>query len=346
MKQIVMTFLLVGVLLSACETDFEVNAPWQETTIVYGLLDQSIDTQEVVIYKAFLGPENAYVMANNPDSIFYEESELQVYLFGLDGVDTMQKIPLTYTLTDDRENGIFSTDYSVVYATTEQLDVSLHYHLWVHNIKTGNIVTSNTKLIEPLDISFGFTNEVTFYKNGEYRDYYLRWESSKNGLVYQPGLRFYYYEKDLNTGVVERNYKDWVFSEISANSTNGGGDMEIKINGQSFYYFVKNSIETNNQVQRINAKELEDGFPESDYWNGGVDFTFVVGGEEVAQYIGINNLPNLVFQDAPTYTNIENGVGVFSSRLHAIQEGKELDFLSLKELSTGDITEELNFLHP
>ena len=346
MKQILISFLLIGFLISACETDFEVNAPWQETTIVYALLDQSIDTQEVLIYKGFLGPESAYVMAEHSDSIFYNEDELEVYLFGIYGVDTVQKILLAYSLTDEREEGVFSTDYSVVYTTTEQLDDSLDYHLFIENVNTGKVVSSNTKLVAPLDISTGFTNEVTFYKNGEYRDYYLRWESSKNGLIYQPGVRFYYYEKDLKTGVVERQSKDWFFSEMFAESTVGNQNMEIKINGQSFYYFVKNSIEVNDYTQRINAKDLEDGFPDSDYWKGGIDFTFVVGGNEIAQYIEINNLPNLVFQDAPTYTNIENGVGIFSSRLHVVQEGKELDFLSLKELSTGGITNELNFLHP
>lgn len=346
MKQIGMGFLLLAVLLTACETDFEVNATWEETTIVYGLLDQSVDTQEIIIYKAFLGEESAYVMAQEADSIFYAEEELEVFLFGLKGTDTLQNISLDYTLAEGREEGIFSTDYSVVYTTTEQLDASLKYHLWIHNVKTGHIVTSHTNLVQPLDINAGFTNEVTFYKNGEYRDYRLRWESSKHGLIYQPALRFYYHEKNVNSGEVVRKHIDWSYPQMYVESNNGNEDMEAVFSGQSFYYFVLNGLEESSSLHRINAKELEDGFPESDFWTGGIDFLFVVGGEEVAQYIEINNLPNLVFQDPPTYTNIENGVGIFSSRLHASQEGKELDFLSLKELAEGDLTEDLNFLHP
>ena len=48
-------FLLViflGILFS-CETDFDVNAPWQETAVIYGLLDQTLDTQRIIIYKSF-----------------------------------------------------------------------------------------------------------------------------------------------------------------------------------------------------------------------------------------------------------------------------------------------------
>ena len=32
-------------LFSACETDFNVNADWEETTVVFGLLDASDENQ-------------------------------------------------------------------------------------------------------------------------------------------------------------------------------------------------------------------------------------------------------------------------------------------------------------
>ena len=40
-------------LFSACETDFDVNAEWEETTVVFGLLDDSKDIQYIKINKAF-----------------------------------------------------------------------------------------------------------------------------------------------------------------------------------------------------------------------------------------------------------------------------------------------------
>ena len=73
---------------------------------------------------------------------------------------------------------------------------------------------------------------------------------------------------------------------------------------------------------------------------------FLVGGEAIAQYIEINNLPSVIFQDPPIYTNIENGKGVFSSRLHAESLGKYLDIPTLDELANGDVTDELNFIEP
>ena len=56
-----------------------------------------------------------------------------------------------------------------------------------------------------------------------------------------------------------------------------------------------------------------------------------------------NFLPELIDK---TYTNIENGIGVFSSRLNAESQGKFLDIPTLNELANGDITSELNFIEP
>ena len=89
----------------ACETDFEVNAPWKETAIIYGLLDQTVDTQRVIIFKSFLGQESAFTMAQEADSFYYSKDDLEVFLYGLDNDgDTIQEIELKYHLTNNRFN--------------------------------------------------------------------------------------------------------------------------------------------------------------------------------------------------------------------------------------------------
>jgi hypothetical protein len=74
MKISLLLIFTAFLIFTSCETDFDVNADWKETTVVYGLLDQSIDTQSVIIYKAFLGNESAYVLAQEADSIYYGEN--------------------------------------------------------------------------------------------------------------------------------------------------------------------------------------------------------------------------------------------------------------------------------
>lgn len=345
------TLLLFSVLLFifSCDSDFDVNADWKESMVVYGLLDQSVDTQKVIIYKAFLGNQSAYALAQEIDSIYYGENDLEVFLYGLDGEDTIQTIALNYTETNNRNHSgsdtIFSLEKSVEYTTTEKLDPELVYHFYALNLNSGNEVRSSTSLISPLDINEGF-GDVIFFKNNQYRTYKLKWKSSANAISYKPILRFYYIEKDIFTGEVSYKFIEKEYAEQSSVNANGGQQMELGISGESFYYFVKNSISPNENVERINAQELDDGVSSSDNWLGGIEFRFVVGGEEISQYISINNLPNLLFQDPPTYTNIENGLGIFSSRLNASLSYKKLEVQSLSELSSGETTNELGFIVP
>ena len=60
MKYILQILLLLS-FITACETDFDVNAPYQDITIVYGILDIDDSISYVKINKAFLGEGDAIV---------------------------------------------------------------------------------------------------------------------------------------------------------------------------------------------------------------------------------------------------------------------------------------------
>ena len=61
MKKIL--FLLSAILLFSCETEFEINADWQELMVVHGILDQSQGEQFVRVNKAFLGDGGNYLLS-------------------------------------------------------------------------------------------------------------------------------------------------------------------------------------------------------------------------------------------------------------------------------------------
>ncbi|MBL4656314.1 MAG: hypothetical protein JKY33_10880 [Bacteroidia bacterium] len=74
------SILLLGLLtmFSACETDFEVNAPWKDITIVYGLLNQNDSVHFIKITKAFLVEGNALDTAQVAGYSQYDDSEIDV----------------------------------------------------------------------------------------------------------------------------------------------------------------------------------------------------------------------------------------------------------------------------
>ena len=83
MKYLLLLLSLFTALFFGCKTDFEVNAPWKETTVIFGLLDQTQKVQMIKINKAFLGEGDANQFAQNPDSTNYDPNDLEVKLFQL-----------------------------------------------------------------------------------------------------------------------------------------------------------------------------------------------------------------------------------------------------------------------
>ena len=115
MKKLTFIFLISSILFSSCETDFNVNADWKEVTVVYGLLDQNRDKQYVRINKAFLGNENAYVMASESDSINYNPNNLEVKIEKLSISGNVLETKILSDTIMFKEDGLFSVEENIVY---------------------------------------------------------------------------------------------------------------------------------------------------------------------------------------------------------------------------------------
>ena len=150
-------YLILGVytmLFSACETDFDVNAEWEETTVVFGLLDASDENQlqKIKISKAFLGNMDAYQMAQYSDSINYGVDELDVKIYKWDFNQIEDSVELIAVPTY-RDGEIFY-DSIIVYQfdnVNSFLQKGYEYDLVVKNNKSGNLVSSRTKIVTGFD---------------------------------------------------------------------------------------------------------------------------------------------------------------------------------------------------
>ena len=123
-------------LFPSCETDFDVNAAWEETTVVFGLLDAGKELQQIKIGRAFLGEMDALQMAQHADSTNYPDSVLDVKIYKWNGTALQDSISLTYS-TIVRDGDIFN-DNIVVYefpSDALSLERNHNYELVVKNKK-------------------------------------------------------------------------------------------------------------------------------------------------------------------------------------------------------------------
>ena len=168
MKKKYLILSVFAIVFTACETDLDVNATWEEVTIVYGLLDagDGKEVQQIKISKAFLGNMDALQMAQYADSINFGEGELDVKVIRIKSNGNTDTITLLEVPTV-RNEGDFNDSIRVY--TFENEDDFLKtnyavYELLIKNTITGNTVSSKTRIISGFDFDNVF-NSFCVYCN-------------------------------------------------------------------------------------------------------------------------------------------------------------------------------------
>ena len=316
-------FFLFIILFSSCETDFDVNAQWEEVTIVYGLIDPNIEDQLIKINKAFLGEGDALQMASIADSSNYNPSDLLVRIHRIrqqafNQYDTISSVTLNDTILD-KDDGLFSTDNNIIYTFKKPssfYNTNSLYALEIINLISGHKVTSQTEIIntfsfESLNPSF----EWGLY-NGDlpdslkFRTKNIEWQPSTNGVIYQLDIVINYIENNDTINL------PWSQPLVEYTS----GNMSLKIKGDQFFQFLTTNLTNNTPKQFLN-----------------LDLVMTVGSDDLKTYINVNKPFSGIVQERPVFSNINNGVGLYSSRF-------TYDDIKGIELTNGTINYMINDL--
>lgn len=333
-KYLIAVTFLSTTLFNACKTDIDVIAPYKEIAVVYGLLDISQPIQYIKINKVFLGKGDAYAMAQNPDSINFVPEDMIVTLEKYNEGSLIGTSTLYDTIIPGGEAGDFSKEKNIIYATNEPLQNDFTYKLKIENKKTGYKAEANTKIINNITIpsastiiSFvGSDNKYTPKNN-------FRWNSQKNGKIYELSLRIHYKEFNIGNDTVYK-YVDWPFNPQYSATTEGGEEMKKVVNGEDFFVFmqsIKDIHFSDNSKKRIAYR---------------AQMLITAGGEDLQIYKDLNAPYSSNFQEKPIYTNVKNGIGIFSTRITTYAAPIPFNSYTINELVNGKYTSDLGFIRP
>ena len=303
MKKIfTVTSILVFILIS-CDTEIDVNAQWQETTVMYGLLDASVDTQYIMINKAFLAEGDAMIMAQYSDSLNFNPNHLEVQLHKLTflpflgSYDTLMSITLDTTLLE-KEDGLFAVDNNIIFRAVVPsgfIRDDYMYGISVNNLRSGNRVSSITEVISKFSFSdFNSAYKIGFYSPGQpdslkFKSKTMRWGDVTNGTIYQLSVRFNYLEDGILKSLL------WNQEQVEES---GSSVMQVQLEGAKFFNFLALNLSQENLLRQF----------------VNLDLIITVGTENLATYIKVNEPLTGISQQRPVFTNIYNGIGIFSSR--------------------------------
>lgn len=311
MKRLFLFLLLLSissVAFQSCETDFDVTAPYKDITVVYGLISQNDSVHYIKINKAFIGEGNKLEYAQNEDSSSYGNN-LEVILREYKNENGLRTFSFDTTTVYDKEPGLFYAPKQVVYksAFTIPDDKEMEYRLEIRNKITGKIISAETRLISNFNVESPRPGQrsINFATEGSVQR--IKWTSAKNGKRYNVSIRFWFDEIMAVTKDTVPRYIDWTFSSIKSSTIQGGEPLEIQYAPATFFNMCKTLI----------PYKGNGGLSEGDVSKrlaNYVEVLFAVAADDLNTYVEVNEPSSGIVQDKPDYTNIENGIGLFSSR--------------------------------
>ena len=320
-------------LLNACSEDIDLTAPYQETAAIYGLLNANDSVQYIRVSKAFLGDGNVYVMAQQVDSVVYGDI-LDVKIERIKNSVVLETFNLTRVTIIPKDSGTFYYPGQVYYKVDRPItDANSSYWLTVRNTQTGYVAKSTTNLIPDITMKVNspLYNATTDADFATQLPITYKFNATANSRVFDMEIVFRYREIDPSGSV---SYKSVTipFNEQFANPTE---EVDFQYYRPDFLVALGQSIPV---VQGVVRK--------IDQLPGGVkpvEYRFYCGTEDLYTYYQITQPSSGIVQERPLFTTIENGVGIFTSRLiHS--EFRNLSGNTKAVMDTSRFTRDLNFV--
>lgn len=329
----------------SCKTDFELFAPYDDIPVIFGMLDQTVDTQFVKINKTYRGDGDNTQYARINDSVLFKNVSARVDEI-VNG-NIVNSYPLNETWKKV-EPGIFYGDSQKVYyflTPGSGLNVNAEYKLEINIDEGRKSVSAKTKLVEDFAFKATFINKGFSGYNfagtnssitNQYPKFNVEWTSGKGGTRYEASLRFYY--EEYNQNGIELKYLDWFLGTKKTINDRGGEDMRVEIIGDAFYKMIASKLANYPNESNVTQRKFKR-----------IEFRVAAAGEDLATYMEVNEPSNSIVTNRPSFTNIDGGIGVFSSRYNLILSEINtlgpltLNTSSLNELYNGQYTAGLKF---
>ena len=322
----------ISLLFTSCETDFDTTADYKDITIVYGLLNQNDTVHFFRINKAFLGDGNALEYARIEDSNSYG-NKINVKLIGIDKSGNEVQLVQCDTITVNTiDSGLFYYPSHLMYKGLGKLDPANKYKLVITNNESGKIVQAETSLCNDFEVTQpNFYTKNLGFKRNNLNPQNFTWRSGVNGKRYKLVLHFYFKEKSADTDTITRII-DWVFPEQITNSLRGNEAMSVSYKNESFYALCNNLIPYADAAkeEKVHGRVAEQ-----------VVMEFIVTGTEFSTYVDVNGETSGLLTEKPVYTNIQNGLGVFSSAFKKfislkIDDNTKIDLFNTTEIKFAE----------
>jgi len=331
-------------IISSCNEEVDMIGDFEETAIVYGLLDKAETTHFIKITRAFIGPGNSLEIAQIPDSSYFNQIDATI-TERINGVET-RVWTLQDTIVENKEtNGAFYAPTQKLYYFTTTTSAPLNDNgLYTLNVSVNGgefEIAGITELVSGINTTAdGQSYRFDFVENpGVFQQKAISVNVGNSSIV-NTTLEVFYKEFETGVDTTLRSFK-WNLGEYAVTPQ---GSQSFTVVGRSFYELMKASVSSNSAIDKRQMYSVK---------------IIVTGGaEDLYNYMSVNQPSSSLAQNKPTFTNLtatndHKVIGIFSSRrTYTIEkffinpDNSALRMMAQKsvvELCTGAITGDLHF---
>lgn len=306
-----LVLVLYAVGLTSCDNELNVAAEWEETAVIYGLLNPTDENQYIRIQRTYLDEKRGAMMFSSiPDSLYFDT--LSVTIDEYDNGSYVQ----TFTLKRvdgnliglPKDSGTFTNDVNYLYEMSDPVRASNFFHDYSYVIKvfhpgSGYLATANAVSMGQAEMSSPvseFVSEI-FLSSNEKHSVLVKYQEGKHVMAYDMVMKVYIEEID-KADTTQRITKviDWRMLTENLTTSLSGYNQERKIiYSQGFFNTLGAQLEVDPTIYRRLLS---------------FDLLLYGYAEDVHTYINVNKPSIGIVQKKPEFTNINNGIGLFSSR--------------------------------
>jgi hypothetical protein len=344
MQKTIWTYLLItccALSFSACENEVNVAAEWEEVAIVYSALNPAAEKNYVRIQRAYLDEKSsALSFSRIQDSLYFDTLNVIINEFK-DG-DFTRSFNLTKVDGNDlgleKDTGIFYSEKNILYELSDEIKasgatVNYSYELIVKNPNTGYEVTASTISVGKPEVTEPVTDDINFLVLATAENHTVR-------TRFLEGIYVKTYSVVMDMRIEETKIDDpssKEIKEISWRMVNSGKTKSLSGFNQASYL-----VPSVNFFATLNATLKEDANVERrlvDY-----DLKFYGIADDFNTYLTVNKPSLGIVQKKPEFTNVTNGLGLFTSRHIKEFNNQIFHETTLGQIQTSEYTSKLGFV--
>ena len=304
---------LAALIFSSCSNKVDLYCYDGDTTIVYAMLDAYADTNFFKITHSFVGDVSQ--LAHNYDASNYKYDEIEVTFSGVfEGSNQTQTVTLdtiSKWIPYDPDSQFYSGCYQTYYYTTMKLKDGKEYTLNVLRKKDNVNISTKTTTINSFELREPYATQTGLKFKGVKKNT-VKWKVPEYPCVSTAAyfdITAYMHYKELMPGSTDTVYR-YVYWPLGSDKA----ENYFTTQNNDVYYSMSFTPEALYSVLRSN-QYLKNNSPIGvQRFFGEFEIKISAAGEELYNYYLVTNSTSAI-QDVPNYTNVENGVGIMSSRV-------------------------------